>query len=159
MAERKQSTEELVQVEVDLSSSWDGLFPLSLLSYSLSSAGLILFSGNTIHNDSTMMLAAQAEASVIGRPRCTPPHFIWSVHRRPEPFPGLHHWPSSVSTRSVKSTSSMLLSPQGFIWSGLSSPRLLRKFLWSLHLCSYASQLSGSSKVEKELVEVLLILY
>ena len=76
MVERKQSIEEFVQVEVDLSFSWDGLFPLSLLSYSLSSAGLILFSGNTMHNDSTMMLAAQAEAFVIGRPRCTPPHFI-----------------------------------------------------------------------------------
>ena len=62
------------------------------------SAGLILFSGNSTHNDSTMMLAAQAEASVIGRPRCTPPHFKRSVRRKPEPFPGLHHWPSSVST-------------------------------------------------------------
>ena len=65
-----------------LSSSWDGVFPLSLLEYSQSSVGLIPW--YAIYKDGLHLLQAIGiSASVIGRPHCTPPHFIEEDMRRP----------------------------------------------------------------------------
>ena len=66
----EKSTEELVQEEViwasfDLSSAWDGVFPLSLLEYSQAP------------------LAGHSKGICDRKPHCTPPHFIEEDMRRP----------------------------------------------------------------------------